>query len=79
LVFIHNSQTLGYVDVLKIEHRSTNCVTDSPLGGQMHLQPNNTARLTGRESHYVREIGVQRYEHAAFVNSEAQNLFVGRS
>jgi hypothetical protein len=79
LVFIHDSQAPGYVDILKIEQRSTNCLTDSPLGGRVHLQPNNTKRLLGRESHHVREIGIQRYEHAAVFNGEVQDLLVGRS
>jgi hypothetical protein len=51
----------------------------SPLGGRMHLQPNNTERLLGREPHHVREIGVQCHEHAAVLNSDAKDLFVGRS
>lgn len=78
-VFVHDGQTPGYVNVLKIEQRATNCLANSLLGGRMHLQPNNTERLRGRESHHVREIGIQPYERAAVFNREAQNLFVGRS
>ena len=78
-VVIDDSQTPGYVNALKIEQRSSNCLTDSLLGGGMHLQPNDAERLPGRESHYVREIGIQRYEHAAVFNREAQDLLVGSS
>ncbi len=78
-VFIHDGRTPGYVDVLEIEQRSSNCLTDSLLGGWMDLQPNHPERLRGWESHHVREIGVQRYEDAAVLNSKAQDLFVSRS
>lgn len=49
------------------------------LAGGMHLQPNDAERLPGREPHHVREIGIQRYEHAAVFNCEAQDLLVGSS
>ena len=68
-VFIHDGQAPGYFDVLKIEQRSSNCLTDSLLGGRMHLQPNHAERLRGRKSHHVREIGVQRDENAAVLNT----------
>ncbi len=35
--------------------------------------------VCGRESHHVREIGIQPFERAAVFNREAQNLFAGRS
>src|SRR5256885_3740085 len=78
-VFIHDSQTPNYVDVLKIEQRSSKCLTDSLLGGRMHLQPNHAERLRGRKSHHIREIGVQRYENAAVLNGKAQDLFISRA
>jgi hypothetical protein len=79
VVFIHDGQTPGDVDVLKIQQRSSNRLTDSLLGRRMHLQPNHAQRFRGRKSHQVREISVQRYENAAVLNSKAQDLFVSRS
>jgi hypothetical protein len=52
---------------------------DFVFGGRMHLQPNHSQRLRGRKSHHVREIGVQRDENAAVLDSKAQDLFVSRS
>lgn len=78
-VFIHDSQTPSYVDVLEIEQRSPNCLTDPLLGGGMHLQPNDAESLLGWESHHVGEIGIQRHEHTTVLDREAQDLFVGRS
>ncbi len=44
----------------------------------MHLQPDNTERLLGRKSHYIREIGIQCHEYAAALDSETKDLFFGR-
>jgi len=78
-VFIHDGQPSCDVDVLKIEQRSSNCLTDRLLCGRMHLQPNHAESLLGWESHDVREISIQRYEYTTVLNSETQDLFVGRS
>ena len=78
-VFVHDSQPPGYVDVLEKEQGSTNCLTNPLLGGWMHPQSDNTERSLGRKSHHISEIGIQRHEYAAVLNSEAQDLFVGGS
>jgi hypothetical protein len=58
---------------LKIEQRATNCLTDSLLG---EITP---SVCSGGNGVTFAKIGIQRYEHAAVLNSEPQDLFVGRS
>src|SRR5579863_7087032 len=75
-VGVHNSKPPGYIDVLEKEHSAANGLPDPFLGSRMNLQSDDAERFFGRESYYVREIRVQRYEHAAAVDREAQNLFI---
>lgn len=73
-IFVHDGQATSHVNVLEKEQRLTNCLTDSLLGGWMHVQPDDSERLLGRKSHHIREIGIQGHEHAAVLNSETQDL-----
>ena len=45
----------------------------------MHLQPNHTECLSGRESRHVCEIRIQCHEHAAVLNREAEDFPIRRS
>ena len=45
----------------------------------MDLQSDYTERLLRWKAHHIREIGIQRHQDAAILNSEAQDLVVSRS
>jgi hypothetical protein len=45
----------------------------------MDLQPQDSGGLRGREPHHIREVGIQGHQDAAGLDSEAEDLWVGRS
>ena len=79
LFLVHNGQPPGYIDAVKKEQSSADRLTNPLLGRWMDLQPDYTECSLGWKAHHIREIGIQRHEDPAILNSEAQDLFVGRS
>src|SRR5262245_40774737 len=78
-LLVDDSQPPGYVDVLKKEQCSTNRLADPLFGRRMNLQPDDTERPLGRESHHISEIGIQRNDYTSVRNREPQDLLVGCS
>ena len=45
----------------------------------MDLEADNAKCSFGREPHHISKIGIQRHEHSAVLDSESQDIFVGRA